>query len=475
MPSNWGMMKILSRIFDFCASLELAIFLILAMAVALSAGTICESKYGAAVASQLVYRSWWMQAGLWLFMVNLAAVAISRLPWKKHHVGFLITHLGIIILLLGSWITQLRGVDGALALAPGEAGRMVRLDENMLYVFRTVPGKAYDLVLDQPLNFDLRKPMENPVSYSLRKQEESIKVLRYYPKATREVMAEDVKEGLGVPALKIRLFGSRASFDDWLFLQPDTGTTREIGPAQVRFLPKKPDLSQISPKASLIFFAEGDPKLPPRVVVAKKGERYRDLGRVTPGKVTPLGWMDFSLVVDSYHASAIPRATYSVLQNAPPNFEPFQVVEVELGSQKLWLELGASGQIPVGDALYYVQFNRRQVDLGFDVKLKNFSVGFYEGTNRPKSYSSLVEVLGKETEISMNEPLHHGGFTFYQASYEANDAGEPVLSVLSVNYDPGRWVKYLGSLMLVCGIISMFYFKPKYSGSHRALKNRETV
>lgn len=468
------MLRFFTRTFDFMASLELAVSLILALAVVLSVGTVYESKYGAAVASQLVYRSWWMQVLLWLFMFNLAAVAISRLPWRKHHVGFLITHLGIIVLLLGAWVQQKRGVDGVLALAPGESGRMVRLEENMLYVFRTVPGKAYELLLEQPLNFDLRKASEKVRAYDLEGPEKEIKVLRYYPKAMRDVRAEDRSQG-GVPALKLRLLGSRANFNDWMFLQADTGTTNEVGPAVIRFVKSKPDLSRPPAKATLYLYLDGDTKLAPKIAVARSNQPFRELGRAPIGKNVALGWMDFEMVLDEYHPSAIPVATYSPLTQPVPGFDGYQVVEVELSGQKLWLELGASGQVTAGDSLYYVQFARKQVDLGFDLLLKKFEVGYYEGTTRPKSYSSEVEVAGQTHLISMNEPLHHGGFTFYQASYEMDDMGQPRLSVLSVNYDPGRWIKYLGSLMLTFGILSMFYFKPKYSGSHKLLKKKETT
>ena len=80
-------MKFALRIFYFLASLELAVGLILIVAAVLAVGTVYEAKYGAAVAGQIVYRSWWMQILLWLFVLNVAAAAISRLPWKKHHIG----------------------------------------------------------------------------------------------------------------------------------------------------------------------------------------------------------------------------------------------------------------------------------------------------------------------------------------------------------------------------------------------------
>jgi len=279
--------------------------------------------------------------------------------------------------------------------------------------------------------------------------------------------------GKGVPALKLRLLSSRATFNDWMFLQPDTGTTNQIGPAVIRFTSGKPDLTIIPEKATLHLFLDGNPKLPPKIAVARAGQEFKELGRAPVGKNVPLGWMDFEMVLDSYHDSAVPQAVYFPLTTPVPGFDGYQVVEIQLENETMWLELGASGQITAGDSLYYVQFARRQVDLGFELGLKKFEIGYYEGTTRPKSYSSEVEVAGQTHIISMNEPLHHGGFTFYQASYEMDEMGSPRLSVLSVNFDPGREVKYLGSLMITLGILSMFYFKPKYSGSHKLLKKKE--
>lgn len=466
--------KILYRIFDALASLQLAVILILVLAAVLGTGTVYESKYGAHVAAQLVYRSWWMQVLLWVFILNVAAAAISRLPWKKQHVGFLITHLGIIILLLGGWVQQRRGVDGILALAPGESGRMVRMDEAALYVFRTEPGKNYELVVDETLDYDLRYPSSKVRSYPLEGEKQEIKVLNFFPKAMRNVAADDMPKGKGVPALRFTLSGSRATFGDWMFLQNEKGTTNELGPAVLRFVKGKPDLKQKPEKPTLYFYLDGEADLPPKVAVARSGEPFRELGRVAIGKTTPLGWMDFSLTLDDYHASAVPRATYSLLEKPVPGFDGYQVVEVELAGQKIWLELGASGQITSGNYLYYVQYARRQVDLKFDVTLKSFKIDYYEGTVRPKEYSSVVEVAGQEHLISMNEPMKHGGFTFYQASYEMDEAtNKPRASVFSVNYDPGRGIKYFGSLMMCFGIISMFYFKPKYSGSTKVLMRKK--
>ena len=47
--------------------------------------------------------------------------------------------------------------------------------------------------------------------------------------------------------------------------------------------------------------------------------------------------------------------------------------------------------------------------------------------------------------------MKHEGYTIYQASYSIQPG--QTLSIFSVNQDPGRSLKYIGSLILSLGII----------------------
>jgi hypothetical protein len=74
----------------------------------------------------------------------------------------------------------------------------------------------------------------------------------------------------------------------------------------------------------------------------------------------------------------------------------------------------------------------------------------------------------------MNEPLDYGGYSFYQASYVLEE-GRPPVSVFSVNYDPGRWVKYTGALTIVLGCMLMFYMNPHYWGKILGRRKEEEL
>ena len=121
--------------FKFFASLKLAVVLLAVLIVAAIAGTIWESSFDAKVARAYVYRAPWFNLWLVLLGANLTVSALSRWPWRKHHVAFLVTHLGIITLLTGSLIGRIFGIEGTITLFKGDppANRLL-IDEHQLRV-----------------------------------------------------------------------------------------------------------------------------------------------------------------------------------------------------------------------------------------------------------------------------------------------------------------------------------------------------
>src|SRR3954452_12696005 len=119
----------------FFASVKLAVVLLAVLIVAAIAGTIYESSFDAKVARTYVYGAPWFNFWLILLAANLTVSAFSRWPWRKHHVAFLITHLGIITLLTGSLIGRIWGIEGTITLFKGEAPtNRLLVDERQLRV-----------------------------------------------------------------------------------------------------------------------------------------------------------------------------------------------------------------------------------------------------------------------------------------------------------------------------------------------------
>ena len=128
--------------------------------------------------------------------------------------------------------------------------------------------------------------------------------------------------------------------------------------------------------------------------------------------------------------------------------------------QKIYLSdsMGEERSEWSGDAGSYtanVSYGNRVLNLPFSIRLNDFIVERYPGSNSPSGFRSDVTLLdpshGTEFgyEIYMNHILKYRGFRFYQSSYD-KDKG----TILSVNDDPaGMLTTYAGYFLLFLFIV----------------------
>ena len=105
---------------------------------------------------------------------------------------------------------------------------------------------------------------------------------------------------------------------------------------------------------------------------------------------------------------------------------------------------------------YYVMLRRKRYPMPFTIELKDFTMERHPNTEMARSYKSLVNVLShgvsREVLISMNEPLRHKNYTFYQASYSVDRSGYEH-STLAVVKNTGRLLPYIATFVTVAGLI----------------------
>jgi cytochrome c-type biogenesis protein CcsB len=95
-------------------------------------------------------------------------------------------------------------------------------------------------------------------------------------------------------------------------------------------------------------------------------------------------------------------------------------------------------------------------ELPFMVTLDDFEIERYPGTMRPAMFRSKVRVTDPatsatfESDIWMNNPLSHQGYTLFQSSYQQQNGREA--SIFSVSKDPGQPIVFVGYGLLVLGM-----------------------
>ncbi|UOF02321.1 cytochrome c biogenesis protein ResB [Bdellovibrio reynosensis] len=435
------------------ASLKLAVFIIISLAVITAVGTFVEAKYDAYAAKKLVYDTWYMYAIMGLLVINLTAVMLDRWPWKKRHASFVLAHIGIIILLAGAYITAHHGLDGSMRVGIGESNNLVQVPETDLTVYTSFDGDRYSKTLEQEVDF-FKKPPSSEKPFVVPTYEGQIKIVDYkkYVLPSRKVVpGEEGKAGAGV---RFQLQNPNVNVVEWLVQKkPNALASQNFGPAQI-FLGSAP----IKGRGKNEIFLTPDKEGLQYVVFQKDSEKPLKKGFVKEGDVFDPGFkMALSFRVLRYLPAALEE--WDLKDSDAPTPLTTSAIKIIFENKEHWVLLNDMVKLFTNNSVYLLTYGNRRIDIGFPIKLHKFEVARYQGTMRAAAYQSLVEVpKAGEHLISMNEPLKHNGLTIYQASFQ-EEQGQPVASIFSINHDPGRFLKYLGSLVISLGIVLLMWFK----------------
>ncbi|MBI4597103.1 MAG: cytochrome c biogenesis protein ResB [Candidatus Omnitrophica bacterium] len=248
----------LHRLTKTLGSLTVAVPLIIAIAIVLAWGTIYEARFGTASVQQFIYRSWWFQLLLGFLAVNLAIVAASRYPWKKHHAPFVLAHLGIICILLGGVLGGRFGVDGQMIIPEGQAEQVIESQSNVIVVH--VPDEASARPPDAhghaqadsptagahqiiPTSFETQAWVQEPNAtfmVSLSGRTIQLTVDRFYPDViTTETVTDDGADDH--PAVQVRISHHEQQDEFWLLARDAERFGTGWGEAHVLFLEAETD------------------------------------------------------------------------------------------------------------------------------------------------------------------------------------------------------------------------------------------
>jgi len=139
-------------------SLRLAVVVMGLLAGVSAWATLIESRYGAPAAQFGIYSTWWFAGLGWLLALNVICAALVRFPWQRRHLGFVITHLGILLLLGGCLLGRWYGVQGQVPVFEGRATHTAYKDQ-----------EAIELRVSEPRgSTDRPAPAADPVYIPLR-------------------------------------------------------------------------------------------------------------------------------------------------------------------------------------------------------------------------------------------------------------------------------------------------------------------
>jgi hypothetical protein len=453
------------RVLAFLSSLRLAVVTMVTLGSVCAYATFYEMRNGTPAVQRDIYMTPWFAFLLGLLAVNVFAVMVSRYPWTKHHIGFLTAHVGILAILAGSVWSLYGGLDSNMALFEGETSDRVALLEKALHV--SLPQSSIHGSF--PVVFEKSPPAPGRERrYAVPGSDLVLVAEEFQPHVS---VTESFEAGEdGPPALHFVLQAPMASQDGWLVPDDPERSHVDLGMVAFGFHAAR-DEAQL---AQLLEHSEGANHLsfvlgPDGRVhfSATDGQGGRQTGVVEPGQPVATGWPGLGVTVDRF----FPRAALvrSVVPQQPPAKEEKRrsAVRVRLEgrggrTQPEWLMWGEQRRLRLAGEAALVGYRSPEAALPFRVTLLRFNNESYPGSRMASTYESTVRVDDPErgsfeTLISMNHPLHHRGYIFFQSSFVE---GRPMMSIFSVARAPGLPLVYLGTTLMGIGIVWMFYVKP---------------
>ncbi len=154
--------------------------------IALGAGTILETRRGAEYARWTIYGVWWFKLILWLLAVNVLTALALRFPYHRRQVGFVISHLSILLVLAAAFITDLWGLNGQVRLSEGRtATQFANLCQETLTILRFGDQSGIEIELARAV-FGGPAAADRPMPPVVTSDGLRLEVLSYLPDSTLE-------------------------------------------------------------------------------------------------------------------------------------------------------------------------------------------------------------------------------------------------------------------------------------------------
>ncbi len=328
----------LDRLLALLASLKLAIVVILSLAVFLAIATFYESRYGAPAVQRMVYGSPVFVVILAMLAINVAAAAIVRFPWKRKQTGFVITHVGIEVLLIGCVISMRQSIDGVVVMQPGQTIEHVNLRSERLWVAfgdpkqphrrsfaadwweKAYPGVAGYLVGAEPSRSDYVYTVNDSIKVS---------VDEWLPASRLETGY--VADESGMAALKIRLHGrtpaGQAQDESvWLDIPKEGGRLANLfgGVIETAFWPARSDAEVEAFQKPLDLETLGDAG---RLRIFA-GDLWHELAAGDVGREITLGGTGIVATVMGYYPAAVDDMG-QIINADPAPTNPYAVIRIK--------------------------------------------------------------------------------------------------------------------------------------------------
>jgi len=432
--------------------------LIILFAVSIAVATFIENDFGSAAARAAVYNATWFELLLIILTLNVTGMIIKLKLYKRKKLSIFIFHIAFLAILLGSALTRYFGFEGIMHIREGSQSNKI-LSQNIYLKIRST-GEAEKDFYTKDTRLSGYSDQTFSKSVTLNGEKYKIVLEEIIPNAIEAA----IPDSDGEPIIQLIAFGKNLQ-ENFLLRNGETKSiqgarfsfnnetspggihvTREDTLLRVRF-PADAMMRSMMDGGGEILKKDTFHLLLKRKIYMMEGIQFV-LNDAFDKAVTK--WMP---TPQSSHASGMDIFVFNVSGNGDSQKA---VVEGQVNQP------GKETTVKINNQILRLSYGKSMIDLPFFIRLEDFQLERYPGSNSPSSFASDVTLIDQEKgieepfKIYMNNILKHQGYRFYQSSYDTDEQG----TILSVNHDFwGTFLTYTGYFLLIFGIFWSIFNK----------------
>ncbi|MEP7323540.1 MAG: cytochrome c biogenesis protein CcsA [Saprospiraceae bacterium] len=462
----------IKKIFDKITSTRASGMYILLFAISIGAATFIENDFGTSAAQKVVFKTRWFELLLVLFAISILTNIFRFKMIQQKKWALMMFHMAILVILMGAGVTRYFGFEGHMHIREGsQTNEILSSEPSVLLKIKTQNGKSYSIA--EPVLFASLGKNKFDRTYQVGKNVIQVHLNKFLPNPA-ESMVTDEK---GLAILKVVISGEQGREEYYIH----EGEVRNLHGVYFNFgnTTLSEGINMLYRNDSLLF-SSNKPFSQFQMAINKTDQ-------MTPGKLNTLlvralyTSEDIKFVIGDFKPKARLETKSASLKMTNESIVALDFSLQVNGQQGNLTAVGRKGEegnlqhLTLDGVEMGIGYGSKLIQLPFYLKLHDFILDRYPGTNSPSSYASEVTLVDPRTQLNqdyrifMNHILDHDGYRFFQSSFDQDELG----TVLSVNYDaPGTWISYIGYFFLTLGmLLTLITKKSRFSTIAERLKN----
>ncbi len=428
--------------------------LFVAFALSMAVATFIENDFGSPAAYNMVYNTKWFELILLLLAINLIGQLINHKLFRKSKLPVVLFHLSFLLMITGAAITRYFGWEGTMHIREGDEQNVCYSNEK--YIAYSVRESNGDVISGRSDKYNLTSVSADEYKKMVRinGKDYSLVLEKIIPNA-REVLKQSPA---GVPIISLVINENMMQSENLIIKK---GERKSVAGISIGF--ESSDSADVNISFTPYgFFMRSAMELgqmsmmTQAVTPIEKGKslRLKELEiisvngiRIVPQQMLAAGIQEIKAVNPKEETTEQSAFIFKLAGGQETAYITLWDKEAEKSAK-------ASGI--AGGKTVEVTYGARIIELPFTIKLKDFILERYPGSNSPSGYKSDVVLIDKSAGIErpfmifMNNILKYKGYRFYQSSFDRDEQG----TILSVNHDmAGMMVSYTGYALLFLFII----------------------